>query len=214
MKNEDLIKLESPDFHESIGIFPRWRIGDKNGQFNEIYPYYDADQCEKILDEVLGVDGWGNEYREVAGMLICTISINTENGIFEKSDTGGIRPNKKKKPSYVSEEDWELTKKGYAEMTRASWAFVRACARLGIGRHLNDLPKIRLTVQSGVAVTPKGERLATPEELSAWCNQTSPAIMHLASAYRMCKSTFENNPEATEMFSKLKQIIEGGQNNG
>ncbi|MDP3442636.1 MAG: hypothetical protein Q8T08_07200, partial [Ignavibacteria bacterium] len=91
-KQIELINLASPDFHESIGVLPKWRVGDSSGDGkNEIYPYYDADQCETVLDEVCGIGGWGCEYREVAGILFCSISIMTESGMIEKSDAGGAR---------------------------------------------------------------------------------------------------------------------------
>ena len=53
---EDLFKLKDPNHHEAIGIIPKWRVGDSAGSGqNEIYPYFDADQCEEILDDVFGV---------------------------------------------------------------------------------------------------------------------------------------------------------------
>jgi len=201
MNKEELLKLSSPDFHESIGIFPKWRVGDKSGQLNEIYPYYDADQCEQILDTVCGMDGWGCEYREVAGILFCTIQIHTDNGILEKSDAGGARESRKRN---IGDSD----KATFEAKTAATSAFVRACSRLGIGRHLNDLPKVRLKVDGYVAIGSKGERLTTPEDLSAYCNKISPALLHLISAYNMCKSTFDGNERAQKMFSDLREIIE------
>ena len=201
MTKDDLLKLSSPDYHESIGIFPKWRIGDKSGNMNEIYPYYDSDQCEEILDNVCGIDGWGCEYREVAGILFCTIQIQTDNGIVEKADAGGARASRKKTIE-------EVDKATFEAKTAASGAFVRACSRIGIGRHLNDLPKVRLTVQDYIAIAPDGTRLQTPEELSAYCNKMSPALLHLVSAYNMCKSTFEGNERAKQMFAELRAIIE------
>lgn len=203
MTKDDLIKLTSSDYHESIGIFPKWRIGDKSGNMNEIYPYYDSDQCEAILDDVCGIDGWGCEYREVAGILFCAIQIHTENGVIEKSDAGGARASRKKS---IGETD----KATFEAKTAASGAFVRAASRIGIGRHLKDLPKIVLTVQNNIAITPDGTRLSTPEKLSSYCNKMSPAILHLAWAYNMAKSTFEGNDRAKKLFSDIREIIETG----
>ena len=202
---DKLIKLSSPDYHESIGILPKWRIGDQvsNG-INEIYPYYDADQCEEIFDNVLGIDGWGCEYREVAGILFCAISIFTEsNGMVEKSDGGGARASRKKSISDTDKQTFEAK-------TAATGAFVRAAARWGVGRHLNILPKIRLAQSNGVCKTPKGELLKDPEELAAWCNQTSPAIKHLIAAYQLCRASFDANQEAVDKLTDLRKFIEAG----
>jgi len=204
-KELDLNLLSSPDYHKSIGVYEKWRIGDKAGNLNEIYPYYDADQCEAILDSVMSVDGWGCEYREVAGMLFCTIQLITGNGILEKSDAGGARESRKKSMG-------DADKATFEAKTAASGAFVRACARVGIGRHLTALPKVRLKVENYVAYTPQGEPLRTPEELSAYCNKMSPALLHLATAYTMCKATFEANDRAKAMFTELREIIETATN--
>jgi len=203
MKELDLTLLSSPDYHEKLGIYPRWRVGDKLGNtgMNEIYPYYTDSQCEQILDDVLGVDGWGVEAREVCGMLFMSIQIITGNGIIEKADAGGARQSRKKSITDVDKATFEAK-------TAATSAFVRACSRLGIGRHLNDLPKVRLKVDGYVAIGSKGERLTTPEDLSAYCNKMSPALLHLISAYNMCKSTFDGNERAQKMFSDLREIIE------
>ena len=203
MAELNLSLLSSPDYHESIGIFPKWRLGDKigNSGFNEVYPYYTDSQCEQILDDVLGIDGWGVEAREVCGMLFMSIQIITENGIIEKADAGGARQSRKKSITDVDKATFEAK-------TAATSAFVRACSRLGIGRHLNDLPKVRLKVDGYVAISPTGERLATPEDLSAYCNKMSPALLHLVSAYNMCRDTFEKNDRAQQMFKELREIIE------
>lgn len=202
---EKLMKLTSSDYHESIGIYPQWRIGDKAGELNEIYPFYDSDQCEKILDDVLGVDGWSNEYREVAGRLFCVISIYPdESKVIERSDSGGARESRKKSLTAIEKETF------YAK-TSASDAFVRACSKLGVGRHLKELPKIRLKVINGVALAQdeKGNeiQLRTPQEISAYCNKTSPAMKYLAGVYQFYKSSFEKNKEAVAAFNVIKDLI-------
>lgn len=198
-----LLKLSSSDYHESIGVLPKWRIGDSAGQgMNEIYPYYDADQCETILDDVLGADGWGCEYREVAGILFCSIMVfGGESGPIEKADAGGARDTRKKS---MSEND----KATFEAKTAASSAFVRAAAKWGIGRHLDQLPKMQLKVESGVCISPKGERLPNPETLTAWCNNISPAISHLGAIYRLQRIKFDSNERAKQLLSELRTIVE------
>ena len=199
-----LINLSDPNFHESIGIYPKWRIGDSvGGGKNEIYPYYDADQIEEILDAVCGISGWGCEYREVAKMLFCTINIRTQDGeIIEKSDAGGARASRKKNIEDVDKLTFEAK-------TAATGAFVRAAAKLGIGRHLSLLPKIHLDNLSGTKVrTPKGEILEGAQQLSAWCNKTSPSLSHLMAVWHLNKTLFANNEQAKELISELKELIE------
>lgn len=204
MEKIELLNLGSPDFHESIGIYPKWRVGDSSGDGkNEIYPYYDADQCETILDEVCGIGGWGCEFREVAGILFCSISVMTESGMIEKSDAGGARGSRKKSIDQVDKETFEAK-------TAASSAFVRAAAKWGIGRHLEILPKIQLKADSSGFNTPTGERFPIAK-LSEWCNQTSPAIKHMVAVFQLQRSKFESNERAMQLLKELRAFVEGGQ---
>ncbi len=149
MKNitlEQLGRLSDPYYHKEIGIETKWRIGDKAGAgMNAIYPYYTADQCREILDNVCGITGWGNEFREVAGYLFAVIGINVEGQYVEKSDAGGARSSTKG----LSGED----KDTWNAKTAASSSFVRAAKAWGIGRHHDLLPKIILPVKNGVAAS-------------------------------------------------------------
>lgn len=169
---------------------------------NEIYPYYDADQCEEILDDVCGVSGWGCEYREVSGILFCSIQIMTESGMIEKSDAGGARSTRKK----IEGSDKET----FEAKTAASSAFVRAAAKWGIGRHLVILPKIQLKQENGVCITPQGQRLSTPKQLSDWCNSANPATAHLVAVYKLQESKFNANERAMQTLKELREFIEKG----
>lgn len=203
MDKNELINLSSPDFHESIGVLPKWRVGDSSGEGkNEIYPYYDSDQCEQILDEVCGVAGWGNEYREVAGILFCSISIMTDSGLIEKSDAGGARASRKKSIEQVDKETFEAK-------TAASSAFVRAAAKWGIGRHLEILPKIQLKADSSGFNAPDGTRYPIAK-LSEFCNQTSPAIKHMIAVYQLQRSKFESNDRGMQLLKELRAFVEKG----
>lgn len=201
----ELFKLSDPNFHAEIGIYPKWRVGDSVGNaMNEIYPFYDADQCEEILDAVCEIGGWGCEYREVAKMLFCSISILTVEGLIEKSDAGGARASRKTKIEDVDKATFEAK-------TAASGAFVRAAAKWGIGRHLSLLPKIQLkNMGHGKMQTPKNEILDGPAALSAWCNKANPAISHLVAVYTMNKELFESNDRAKSVLTEMRQLLEGG----
>jgi hypothetical protein len=203
---KELSLLSSPDFHESIGILPKWRIGDSaGGGMNEIYPYYDADQCETILDEVCGISGWGCEYREVANILFCSISVLTDSGMIEKSDAGGARASRKTSITGADKETFEAK-------TAASSAFVRAASKWGIGRHIDLLPKIQLKVESFVAITPKGERLPNAKMLSDWCNSANPATAHLVAVYKLQQAKFSTNERAMTTLTELRAFCEKGVN--
>lgn len=200
-KQIELINLASPDFHESIGVLPKWRVGDSAGDGkNEIYPYYDADQCETILDEVCGVDGWGCEYREVAGILFCSIMIMADGGPIEKADAGGARASRKKSIETVDKETFEAK-------TAASSAFVRAAAKWGIGRHFEILPKIQLKADSSGFNTPDGTRYPIAK-LSEWCNKTSPSVKYLWAIYKSMQEKFESNERAMQLLKELREFVE------
>src|SRR5690554_8045400 len=96
MKNitiEQLGRLSDPYYHKEIGVETKWRIGDGAGPGkNAIFPYYTADQCREILDNVCGITGWGNEYREVAGYLFAVISIIVEGRVGVPAEYRGVTP--------------------------------------------------------------------------------------------------------------------------
>lgn len=203
MKQGDLFKLADPNFHESIGILPKWRIGDSAGAGqNEIYPYYDADQCEEILDSACGISDWENEYREVNGILVCSIRIYVDGEPREKSDAGGGRESRKASMS-------DADKEAFMAKSAASGAFVRASAKWGIGRHLQLLPKITLrNAGSGVMLAPDNTKLNTPQELTVWCNKVSPSVNFLMAVYRLNKVKFENSEDGTKLISELRTFIQ------
>ena len=202
MKIEDLSKLADPNYHREIGISTKWRIGDKAGQGqNVIYPYYTADQCREILDNVCGITGWMNEYREVAGYLFAVIGITVDGVPVEKSDAGGARGSQKS----LSGED----KDTWNAKTAASSSFVRAAKAWGIGRHHDLLPKMILkSAGQGVMVTPEGTPLSTPEELSAYCNATSTAAGYLYWIYNLEKAKFGEGSRGLELLAELKAILQ------
>lgn len=200
MKIEDLSKLADPNYHREIGISTKWRIGDKAGAGqNVIYPYYTADQCREILDNVCGITGWMNEYREVAGYLFAVIGITVDGVPVEKSDAGGARGSQKS----LSGED----KDTWNAKTAASSSFVRAAKAWGIGRHHDLLPKIILPVKNAMPYTLEGVALEGPEALSAYCNATSTAAGYLYWIYNLEKAKFGEGSRGLELLAELKNIL-------
>lgn len=205
MEKIQLLNLSSPDFHESIGVLPRWKVGkgkDDQGR-SPIFPYYDADQCETIFDEVCGVSGWGCEFREVKNILFCSISVMTDSGMIEKSDAGGARETMEKGLS-------EVDAQTFRDKTASSSAFVRTAAKWGVGRHLDILPQIYLKADSSGFNTPDGTRYPIAK-LSEFCNGVSPAVKHLGALFILQRSKFEANEQAMQLLKELRAFVEGGQ---
>jgi hypothetical protein len=108
-------KLAAPFPVESL----HWRLGQTNRDKTRamMLVYIDARDVMDRLDEVFGPD-WSDDYKEVAGRIVCTITIN---GI-SKSDGAG-------------DTDFEAEKGGLSD------AFKRAAVKWGIGRYLYDARK-------------------------------------------------------------------------
>lgn len=99
----------------------KWRIQSvsKNKPQATCVAYIDARDVADVLDQYC-VEGWQNEYREVAGNLFCGIGIRI-NGEWEWRWDCGVESNTEK------------------EKGRASDAFKRAAVKWGVGRFLYDL---------------------------------------------------------------------------
>jgi hypothetical protein len=122
MDDKEILKaLQKPFEIDEI----EWRIGAKNSDATKgiALAYISNRAIQKRLDEVCGVFGWRNEFREWKGKeQICGISIKTSDGEWiTKWDGAG-------------DTDIEGTKGGL------SGAMKRAASQWGIGRYLYDIP--------------------------------------------------------------------------
>lgn len=108
-------KLKAPFPVESL----HWRMGNTNAKKTRcnMLVYIDARDVMDRLDEVFGQE-WSDDYKEVQGRIVCTITIN---GI-SKSDGAG-------------DTNFEAEKGGLSD------AFKRAAVKWGIGRYLYDAGK-------------------------------------------------------------------------
>ena len=108
-------KLRAPFPVEAL----HWRLGQTNKAKTKamMLVYIDARDVMDRLDEVFGLD-WQDEYKEVKGRIICTITVN---GV-SKSDGAG-------------DTDFEAEKGGLSD------AFKRAAVKWGVGRYLYDARK-------------------------------------------------------------------------
>lgn len=93
--------------------------------------YIDSRACRKILDETFGVLGWRNSFREIKGVLYCTIEIWDND-----------------KKLWVAKEDCGTQSATEKEKGEASDAFKRACFNLGIARELYTKIKIFIPIKT------------------------------------------------------------------
>lgn len=204
VNQEQLAKLSDPNYHAELGIYPKWRIGSKAGNNFVIMPYYDADQVEKVLNNVCGLANWQCETRSINGKCYNAISINTDEGWIYRDNAGAAREIPAKRRNSMS----EIELKDFYTKTEATSAFVRAGARWGIASHLSDLPEILLEGAGyGKVKTNQGQILSTPEQISSYCNGFSTTQWLLKRIYFENKAAFEANKELTECLTKLREGI-------
>lgn len=105
----------------------------------------------RILDEVFGIDGWKDDYKEIRGNLYCGISIwdETKKEWITKWDCG------------IESQQGD----GNEKKAEASDAFKRAGTKIGIGRELYTSPQIFLTAETEEAQGGKAKyKLKNPYE--------------------------------------------------
>lgn len=105
-----------------------WRISQAgsgtNGVWAKVLAYITARAIQERLDEVFGVDGWRNEFREgPSGGVICRLYFRGDDGEWTWREDG------------AENTEIEAIKGGL------SGALKRAGAALGIGRYLYHLPE-------------------------------------------------------------------------
>lgn len=110
----------------------QWKVQALRNGTATCVAYIDARDAMRLLDKVVGPENWQDKYYEACGQLFCTVSIKTDAGWVEKSDSGIVTAD-------TAKVDLEMTQKG-----SASDAFKRACVKWGIGRFLYDLDVKRI----------------------------------------------------------------------
>lgn len=88
----------------------------------------------RILDDVFGIDGWKDDYKEIRGNLYCGISIYDED-----------------KHEWITKWDCGIESQqedGNEKKAEASDAFKRAGTKIGIGRELYTSPQIFLNAET------------------------------------------------------------------
>lgn len=121
-----LEKLREPFSSKAV----QWRIvaTTKDGSKGQFFPYIDARDIQKRLDEVVGFENWKTEYKEIVlhrGGFICSLSLKINGEWVTKQDGSGAS----------SDKNAELAVKG-----SLTDAFKRAAVVWGVGRYLYDVP--------------------------------------------------------------------------
>lgn len=125
-----------------------WRVGATTKDKTKGIPlaYIDARDVMNRLDEVVGVTGWKDSYQEVAGRMLCSLSIKIDGEWITKVDGAG---------------DTHIE----AEKGGISDAFKRAAVKFGVGRYLYSLPSqwVKLDSYQKIEETPKLPAWAYPD---------------------------------------------------
>lgn len=128
-----------------------WRIGSKtkDGKKARVLAYIDARDVMKRLDDVAGPLNWEDHYREVAGRVVCELTLSVDGSRVTKSDGAG---------------DTQVE----AEKGGLSDAFKRAAVKFGIGRYLYQLDAPWVPINEYGNFTPPDLPVwATPEGYAA-----------------------------------------------
>jgi hypothetical protein len=105
----------------------RWKPQTVSGNRALAICYIDARAVIDRLDEVLGIDGWTDDYAVLPdGSVVCTLKAKIGDAWISKVDVGG--------PSEQPDE-------GDRRKAAFSDALKRAAVKLGIGRYLYRLPR-------------------------------------------------------------------------
>ena len=98
-------------------------------------PYLDARDVADRLDQVLGIDGWQDDYEQLGdGTLLCRLRVKVGGEWITRCGVGG--------PS-------EQPDAGDRKKAAESDALKRAAVKFGVGRYLYRLPKFWLGWDAG-----------------------------------------------------------------
>jgi hypothetical protein len=147
-------------------------------------PYIDARDVMDLLDEVVGVGNWQNEFYSQGVNTFCKIGIKTNNEWIWKSDTGAISENEPK--------------------SLASDSFKRAAVQWGVGRFLYKIDRIWLNYSDSVkkCLDENGKPIY---DLTEYCNNLYKSKSKHSAPKRELPQVVENK-EYTNSNDKLKEL--------
>jgi hypothetical protein len=83
--------------------------------------YVDARSIMQRLDDVVGIENWCDQYRVVAGGVVCQLSLRINGEWIEKQDVGGLSD---------QDDEGDKLKAAFSD------ALKRAAVKWGVGRYL------------------------------------------------------------------------------
>lgn len=183
----------------------KWRLQSAKYGKATVVAYIDSRQVQDRLDEVFGVTGWSDEYREIGGNLYCGITIIDP-------DTG----------ERVTKWDVGTESNIEKEKGNSSDAFKRSAVKLGVGRFLYSLSVITLravthTNNKEYPATKEGKILWSPEEIFKYCqdlynkgiyDDTKTSTPPVNKSPKVAPKAPVKAP-LTDKDPKIKDIIEG-----
>ena len=123
--------------------------------------YKDARCDMRILDEIVGMEYWQRDHKDIKGNVYCGVSIlcTTGEAIYETIDDTRLLIEREQK-EWITK--WDAGAESYTEKVKgeASDSFKRACFNWGIGRELYTSPFIWIK-SVDKEIIKKGERHTT-----------------------------------------------------
>lgn len=149
--------------------------------------YLDARDVMDRLDATVGVDGWSDDFRELAnGSVQCTLSVRIGDKWVSKQDVGS----ESEQP-----DAGDRLKSAYSD------ALKRAAIKFGIGRYLYSLPK------TWVAYDPQKKKMLERPALPAWAIPAKPSQKQAApTAPPQANSPPQATATVTDLIVLLKQL--------
>jgi hypothetical protein len=149
--------------------------------------YVDARAIQDRLDEVLGVEGWQDDYEILPdGSVVCRLRLRLGDEWVTKVDVGG--------PS-------EQPDGGDRLKAAFSDALKRAAVKFGVGRYLYRLPS------QWVDYDPKRRQMVRPPSLPAFAQPEKTLEMPAARAQQMAKPKAEPAPAAHTLPANGEELL-------
>lgn len=178
MTDKDIEKLLNAPFKANE---IEWRVGATNKDKTKgiALPYVTNRAIQKRLDEVFGIFGWKNEYREWKGTKqLCGISVFHNGEWITKWDG-------------ADDSNMDATKGGL------SGAMKRCACQWGIGRYLYDIP----TQWTKIVPNGKSYKIATKPSLPDWALSQGQTV-----SKKVWKA--EELPNVAEIPANIQKVID------
>jgi hypothetical protein len=171
----------------------KWRAADFRGNKSSALLYLDARDVMDRLDEVVGINNWQTEYKDIENRCVCKLSVRYDNDFdwVLKSDLG-------------TQSTFEGDKGMYSD------ALKRAAVQHGIGRYLYDdsiLGKKRFPLDNKKFTKEADEMIMTEvaTHYRLFTNQKAVMLNTLFKSAMTYKTIMEYYEENKSIVSELKE---------